>query len=141
MRIGQKLVGCQTISEDGTKKFLYGQITKGAELCIDNKGKHLLVEGYASAMSLRRILKSVGLKYTIHVCFSAANIIQIASNYEQCIVVADNDSVGLNSAKKTGKPFWSSPIINEDINDFEIRLGTAESARQFIASGLMEDCD
>lgn len=139
MRIGKKLVGCQTISQDGTKKFLYGQTTKGAELVIDNKGKHILCEGYATAMSLRRVLKSMNLRYTIHTCFSAANIAEIASYYEQCIIVADNDSVGLKSAQKTGKPFWSSPVIGEDFNDFELRLGTQEAGKAFIASGLMED--
>ena len=141
MRIGQNLVGCQAISQDGTKKFLYGQTTKGAELCIDNKGKHILCEGYATAMSLRRVLKSMGLKYTIHTCFSAANIIEIASYYPQCVIVADNDSVGLNSAEKTGKPFWSSPVSGEDFNDFELRLGTEQAGKAFIASGLMADCD
>jgi len=141
MRIGQKLVGCQTITQDGTKKFLYGQTTKGAELRIDNKGKHILCEGYATAMSLRRVLRSMGLKYTIHTCFSAANIIEIASYYPQCVIVADNDSVGLNSAEKTGKPFWSSPVSGEDFNDFELRLGTEQAGKAFIASGLMADCD
>jgi len=137
MRINQALVGCQLISQDGTKKFLYGQITKGAEAIIDNKGMHILCEGYATAMSLRRVFRSMGLKYTIHVCFSAANIVEIASHYDQCLIVADNDSVGLNTAKKTGKPFWSSPVDGEDFNDFEKRLGTELAGKEFIEAVKM----
>jgi len=141
MRIGQNLVGCQTISQNGIKKFLYGQITKGAELVIDNKGKHILCEGYATAMSLRRVLQSLNLRYTIHVCFSASNIREIASYYEQCIVLADNDPAGLEYSKKTGKPFWSPPVLGEDFNDLELRVGTEEAGKLFIASGLMEASD
>jgi putative DNA primase/helicase len=135
MRIGQSLVGCQTISQDGTKKFLYGQVTKDAELVIDAKGRHILCEGYATAMSIRKALKAAGKRYTIHVCFSASNILKIASNYPQCLIVADNDEVGIQTAKKTGKPFWSSPVAGEDFNDFEMRVGAEEAGRLLIAIG------
>ena len=139
MRIGQNLVGLQTISQDGTKKFLYGQITKGAELCIDAKGRDILCEGYATAMSLRRVLRSVGLKYKIHVCFSASNILEMAKDLPNCVIVADNDSVGLKYAQKTGRPFWSPPVDGEDFNDLELRLGTEEAGKLLIASGLMAE--
>jgi putative DNA primase/helicase len=135
MRIGDKLVGCQTISQDGTKKFLYGQITKGAELVIDNKGRHILCEGYATAMSVRRALQSVKKRYTIHVCFSAANIIQMAQLYNTCMIVADNDDTGLRTAKKTGRSFWLSPVAGEDFNDFELRVGADVAGKSLIAIG------
>jgi len=141
MRIGQNLVGCQTISQNGTKKFLYGQVTKGAELVIDNKGKDIICEGYATAMSLRRVLRSMGLNYKIHVAFSATNVALLASGIPDCLIVADNDVVGINSAKLTGKPFWSSPVVGEDFNDFELRVGTEEAGKLFIASGLMGASD
>lgn len=135
MRIGDKLVGCQTISPDGDKKFLYGQITKDAELVIDNKGRHILCEGYATAMSVRRALQTLKKRYTIHVCFSASNIIQIASQYNNCIIVADNDPVGIKTAKKTGKPFWISPLDGEDFNDYEVRVGATVAGNSLIAIG------
>jgi len=136
MRIGDKLVGCQTISKDGEKKFLYGQITKEAELVIDNKGRHILCEGYATAMSVRRALQFLKKRYTIHVCFSASNILQIASKYDNCIIVADHDPVGIRTAKKTGKPFWLSPLDCEDFNDYEVRVGVGEAGKSLIAVGL-----
>jgi putative DNA primase/helicase len=135
MRIDQKLVGCQLIDQDGNKRFLSGQITKGAEAIIDAKGRHIVCEGYATALSVRKALKSVHKRYTIHIAFSAANIIQIASNYPNCMIVADHDEVGIRTAKKTGKSFWVSPVESEDFNDFEMRVGATEAGKSLIAIG------
>lgn len=122
MRIDGRLVGCQLIDEDGKKKFLYGQKTKGASACFDNKGVHILCEGYATALSIRRTLKKSMTRYCIHVCFSAGNLIEVAKSIPDCIVVADNDPVGVRAAKKTGRPFWLSPNVGEDFNDYELRI-------------------
>ena len=135
MRIDQKLVGCQLIDQDGNKKFLSGQITKGAETIIDAKGRHILCEGFATALSVRRALKAMHKRYTIHICFSASNIIEMAKKYPTCMVVADNDSIGLNSAKKTGRSYWISPCDGEDFNDFELRVGATEAGKSLIAIG------
>lgn len=122
MRIDGRLVGCQLIDADGKKKFLYGQKTKGASACFDNKGVHILCEGYATALSIRRTLKKSMTRYCIHVCFSAGNLIEVAKSLPDCIVVADNDPVGVRAAKKTGRPFWLSPNVGEDFNDYELRI-------------------
>jgi putative DNA primase/helicase len=135
MRIDQKLVGVQLIDCDGNKKFLSGQITKGAEAIIDAKGRHILCEGYATAMSIRRALKNVGKRYTIHVCFSASNLLEISQRYPECMIVADHDPVGIRTAKKTGKPFWISPLDGEDFNDYEFRVGATEAGNSLIAIG------
>ena len=79
MRVDGHLVGCQLINADGSKKFLYGQRTSGAEFCFDNKGPHILCEGYATALSIRKALKNMKKRYTLHVCFSAGNMKKIAS--------------------------------------------------------------
>ena len=121
MRIDGRLVGCQLIDADGKKKFLYGQKTKGATACFDNKGSLILCEGYATALSIRRTLKKSMTRYCIHVCFSAGNLIEVAKSFPNCIVVADNDPVGVRSAKKTGRPFWLSPNVGEDFNDYALR--------------------
>lgn len=122
MRVSGSLVGCQLIDADGTKKFLYGQRTKGASACFDNKGPVILCEGYATALSIRRVLKKSMTRYCIHVCFSAGNIIEVAKSYPDCVIVADNDPVGIRSAKKTGRPYWVSPNLGEDFNDYELRV-------------------
>lgn len=123
MRVEDRLVGCQIIQPDGTKKFLYGQRTKGASLTIDNKGRDILCEGFATALSVRRALRELKCRYTIHVCFSAGNMLEVAKGKKNPLVIADNDPVGLRTAKQIGQ-FWSSAREGEDFNDAEQRMGT-----------------
>jgi putative DNA primase/helicase len=134
MRIDGRLVGCQMIQEDGTKRFLSGQITKGASLIIDNKGSDFICEGFATGLSVRRALKSIKVRYKIHVCFSASNMIEIAKHLEKPLVIADNDAMGVATAKKIASLYWVGEA-NEDFNDTEQRIGTqlaAESLRVFL---------
>lgn len=133
MRVQQNLVGCQLISSDGTKRFLSGQRTKGASLVIDNKGKNILCEGFATGMSVRRALKHLRERYTIHICFSAGNMLEVAKNLRDPLVIADNDPMGIATAKKITPLYWVGGV-GEDFNDAEQRLGTAavsESLRGF----------
>jgi len=125
MRMTGNLVGCQLVDALGNKKFLSGQITKNAEAIFDAKGMHIVCEGYATALSIRRVMKNIGKRYRIHVAFSASNVFEIASKLD-CIVIADNDPVGIRMAVKTGKSYWVSDKEGEDFNDAETRLGTEE---------------
>ena len=108
MRVNKNLVGVQLIDEAGGKKFLYGQKTAGAEFVIDNKGPHYLCEGYATALSLRAILKNWKRRYTIHVTFSAGNMLKIAATLPGSYVIADHDLSGTGErvAKEIGWPYW-----------------------------------
>lgn len=136
MRIDQRLVGLQMIKPDGTKHFLKGQITKGAEAVIDAKGVHILCEGFATGLSVRRALKAVNTRYTVHVCFSAGNIKVMAQKYPDCVIVADHDPVGIKVAKESGRPFWVSPNAKEDFNDYEMRVGALVAGKSLTALGL-----
>ena len=122
MRIGGKLVGCQMIDDQGEKKFLFGQKTSGAEFVFNNQGPHFWCEGYATALSIRMILKSMKRRYTIHVCFSAHNLGKMAkSGY----VIADNDrsGVGEQIAKRTGLNYFMPPDVGDDFNDYHRKVG------------------
>ena len=126
MRVDGHLVGCQLIETDGTKKFLYGQRTSEAEFCFDNKGPHILCEGYVTGLSIRKALKNMKKRYTLHVCFSAGNMKKIASAIKgPGLVVADNDAsaTGERVAKEIGWPYWMSDVVGEDYNDAHRRLG------------------
>ncbi len=125
MRIGSKLVGCQLIDGKGDKKFLYGQQTKGASFVMDAKGVPIFCEGYATALSIRAIMKAMKVRYAVHVCFSAGNLKEVARHVEGGIVVADHDpnGVGEKAARDTGKPYWLSDAVGEDFNDFHLRVG------------------
>jgi putative DNA primase/helicase len=125
MRVDHHLVGCQMIDQEGGKKFLYGQRTSGATLTIDNKGVHILCEGYATALSVQTTLKKFKRRYVIHVCFSAGNMKKVAATLDGGVVVADNDASGTGErvAKEIGWPYWMSPVLGEDANDAFQRMG------------------
>jgi putative DNA primase/helicase len=131
MRIGLKLIGCQLISDKGEKKFLYGQTSKGATFTMNARGLPIFCEGYATGLSIREVLKASNIPYCIHVCFSATNMEFIAGQFSHGLVVADNDDshTGEFSAKKTGKPYWISPAVGEDFNDFHKRVGTFQASQ------------
>jgi len=132
MRVGHRLVGCQLIREDGEKKFLFGQRTSAAEFVFDNKGPHILCEGYATGLSIRAAMKALKRRYTLHICFSAGNMIKIASALPAGLVVADNDEsrTGEDAAKRIGWPYWMPPAVGQDFNDFmqDVKLFKASQA-------------
>lgn len=124
MRVKNALVGVQLIDPDGNKKFLFGQRTSNAEFIFDNKGPHIFCEGYATALSIRMALKNLKKRYTIHVCFSAGNMLKVSDGM-QGHIVADNDEskTGENTAKRIGLPFWISEIEGFDFNDHHKYFG------------------
>jgi putative DNA primase/helicase len=138
MRIGKSLVGLQQIWPEGNKRFLYGQQTNGATFTFDNKGMNIVCEGYATALSVRAAMKQLKRRYTLHVCFSAANMVRVAAGLEPGLVIADNDrsGVGQAAASEIGWPIWMSDMVNEDANDFHQRLGLFELSQSLTHSML-----
>lgn len=125
MRVGHRLVGCQFIREDGEKKFLFGQRTSEASFVFDNKGPHILCEGYATGLSIRAAMKALKRRYTLHICFSAGNMVKVAATLPRGFVVADNDEskAGEDAAKRIGWPYWMPPEVGMDANDLHRRDG------------------
>lgn len=140
MRIGRDLVGCQTISTDGEKKFLYGQRCSLAEYVFTAaSGPHIVCEGYATGLSVRLAMARLKRPYALHVTFSANNMKKIASNLPMGIVVADNDAslTGEKTAKEIGWPYWMSDVVGEDGNDFHQRAGLFQLS-QGLTKAFME---
>jgi putative DNA primase/helicase len=132
MRMNNRLVGCQLIDEEGNKKFLYGQRTKGASFSFADKLDNVfLCEGYATGLSIRHIMKANSMRYTIHVCFSAGNMKEVARSVSNGIIIADNDPshIGETIAKETGKPYWLSDTVGEDFNDYHMRVGLFKASQ------------
>lgn len=125
-----RIVGTQLIDEEGTKKFLYGQMSKGATFDMNAKGITILCEGYATGLSIKAAMNAIKLPYTIRVCFSASNMQEIARSVSGGIIVADNDpnGVGEKAARDTSKPYWISPAVGEDFNDYHRRQGIFQAA-------------
>lgn len=137
MRKHGRIVGCQLINNEGDKKFLYGQETKGAVFTLDAKGIPIFCEGLATGLSIQAIMRANKMRYTIHVCFSAGNLKEVASLIPNGIVVADNDpsGVGERIAKETGKPYWLSDTVGHDFNDHYLAHGlfkTAQSLKKLL---------
>lgn len=143
MRVAGSLVGVQMIDAEGGKKFLYGQRTSGATFTFDNKGLNILCEGYATALSVRLALKTLKRRYTLHVCFSAGNMLKVAEGLKPGLVIADNDASGTGQsvAGKIGWPFWISDTTSEDANDFHRRVGLFKFTQSLTQSmrGLPSD--
>jgi len=131
MRCDNRLVGVQLIDEQGQKKFLYGQSTKGAAFMIDARGMPIFCEGYATALSIRVAMKAIKIRYSIYVCFSASNLQAVAQKIPGGIVVADNDpnGTGEKAAREAGKPYWISDTVGEDFNDYHIRVGLFKASQ------------
>ena len=131
MRIDNRLVGVQLIDEEGSKKFLHGQTTKGASFCMNAKGIPIFCEGYATGLSVRECMKASNIKYAIYVCFSASNMKHIARTVSDGIIIADNDpnTIGEKTARETGKPYWISDTVGEDSNDYHKRLGNFKASQ------------
>ena len=131
MRVAGRIVGCQLIQEDGEKKFLFGQRTSDAEYVIDNKGPHILVEGYATALSVQLALKSLKRRYTLHICFSAGNLVKVAKHVPTGFVIADNDASGTGekAARDTGWPYFMPPTVGHDFNDMHLSLGLFKASQ------------
>ena len=136
MRVDGHLVGCQLIEEDGSKKFLYGQRTSNAELVIDNKGVHILCEGYATGLSIQTALRKMSRRYTIHVCFSAGNMKKVAQGLPDGLIISDNDQSGTGErvAKEIGWKYWMSDVVGEDANDTHQRIGVLKLGLSLVAS-------
>jgi len=117
-------------TEEGTKKFQYGQMRKGATFDMNAKGITILREGYATGLSIKAAMNAIKLPYTIRVCFSASNMQEIARSVSGGIIVADNDpnGVGEKAARDTSKPYWISPAVGEDFNDYHRRQGIFQAA-------------
>ena len=131
MRIAGRLVGVQLIDDNGEKKFLYGQTTKGATFSIDAKGIPIFVEGFATGLSVRAAMKAAKIRYTIYICFSARNLEEVANNHARGLVVADNDAnrTGEIAAQKTKHPYWISPTTGQDFNDYHLMHGLFKASQ------------
>jgi phage/plasmid primase-like uncharacterized protein len=131
--VTNKLQGYQSIRWDAEtrkyeKKMLTGMRAKNAVLYMGNRDfpECWLVEGFATGLSVRNALRSVGLPGSVVVCFSASNLMQVADQIPgKRFVFADNDEskTGENAAQATGLPWTMADEVGMDANDLHARKG------------------
>jgi putative DNA primase/helicase len=109
------------------KKMMPGMKAKDAVFSMGRSGAETwLVEGYATGLSLRSALKSIGLDSRVIVTFSANNLVNIAPKLKGTVYVfADNDlsQTGQSSAEKTGFPWTMADEPGWDANDLHYKKG------------------
>ena len=136
------LVGAQMIRWDEStrkwvKKMLPGMRAKGAIFRMGDKTapETVLVEGYATGLSVLAALRSGGIRASVLVCFSANNLVHVAPMVKgRAFVFADHDAsgTGQKAAAETGLPWCMSPIEGEDANDLHVRAGVFAVCKQLI---------
>lgn len=127
----KKLSGCQRIWPDGSKRFLFGQQSKGAYFRIGSGKRLFYIEGYASGLSLQVLLGKLKVDYSIIVCFSASNLTNLAKGTNG-FVIADHDThgKGQQAAEKSGCRWWMPPNPGQDINDHWLDVGTFKASQE-----------
>ena len=125
---GLQYIWWNTESRKYEKKMLAGMKAKNAvfKMGQEDAQETFLVEGYATGLSLISALRSIGLKASVVVCFSANNLVQVAPMLNgKKIVFADNDlsGIGQKSAEATGLPWCMSDLVGEDANDVHKNRG------------------
>lgn len=128
-----KLQGYQSIrwnpeTRGYEKKMLAGMRAKNAVLYIGNSyvDETWLVEGYATGLSVRNALRSIGLPAAVVVTFSASNLLQVADQIPgKRFVFADNDKskTGEKIAIQTGLPWTMADQVGYDANDLYFEKG------------------
>ena len=108
------------------KKMLHGMRAKNAVLFLGNRDlpEYWLVEGFATGLSVRAALRSVGLPASVVICFSASNLIQVADQIPgKRFIFADNDEskTGEKSAIATGLPWTMADTVGWDANDLNMK--------------------
>lgn len=110
------------------KKMLTGMRAKNAVLFLGNRDfpECWLVEGFATGLSVRHALRSVGVQASVVVTFSASNLIQVADQVRgRRFIFADNDEskTGEKSAIATGLPWTMADQVGYDANDLHAKKG------------------
>jgi putative DNA primase/helicase len=104
------------------KKMLLGMQARNAVMYMGDRGAEevWMCEGYATGLSIVHALRSVGLKASVVVCFSASNMVAVADQIKgQRYIFADNDEskTGEKSAISTELPWTMADTVGWDAND------------------------
>jgi putative DNA primase/helicase len=121
----------QRISADGAKLFLTGGKAKDSVLLLGPSmcRERWLVEGYATALSVRLALRELRRDAQVIVCFSAGNLAHLGPAVKAmktpAYVFADNDAskAGEQAAISSGLAWGMAPEVGMDANDWQQRYG------------------
>lgn len=137
---GKRLANLQRINEAGEKKFLPGGEVTGMVHRIGDQGVPILAEGYASGLSVAAAIKASRMRAHVVICFSAGNLVHVATRYKDARIACDNDDLktgtGEKAAKATGLKYFMPPVPGQDFNDLHREKGLF-AASQIIRTLLL----
>lgn len=111
--------------QDGfEKRFLPGMRAKGSVYRIGRGKRIILVEGYATGLSVDAAARQMRLDVSVLCCFSAGNLIHVSQTHGH-LVMADNDAsrTGEQAAIDTGLPWLMPQAVGTDWNDVHASNG------------------
>jgi hypothetical protein len=131
--INRNVVGVQTISPTGDKRFTKGMAKDGSFSVINGplEGICYIAEGWATAASVSH---STGRPCVF--ALDAGNLPKVASLLIEArpkaefIVAADNDEKGIAAAKQTNLPYVAPDAPGADWNDVMLQQGTTYVAQK-----------
>ena len=131
------ILGVQRIAlveNEWEKKMLPGMRAKGAVYRFGHLSADELwfVEGYATGLSVAESLRMLRISSAVMVCFSAGNLVHVASQFSgRNFVFADNDEsrAGEKAAWATGLPYAMAPVVGMDANDLHQAEGILSVAK------------
>ena len=134
------VIGVQTIrlvDNDWQKKMLKGQRAKGAVHVFGSKSaaETILVEGYATGLSVKAAVSQLNLNASVTVCFSDNNLVAVAALITvRKIIYADNDvsNAGEQAAIKTGCRYVMSDTKGHDANDDHVKMGLIHVCKKIV---------
>ena len=133
---GGLVLGYQKITPDGSKRFLpSGCRIAGTTYTIGRGSLFWLVEGLATALSIRSALRRIGRgrRDRVMICFSAANLVRVGSAMDNpAVVIADHDEsgTGQQAAMATGLTWWMPNREGWDANDVHVERGIHVLSRE-----------
>ena len=134
------LLGAQVVKlvdNEWNKKMIFGMRAKGSVFRIGKKqaSEVVLVEGFATGLSVDIALRLSRLNAAVLVCFSASNLLYVASRVSgKRYIFADNDAsqTGEKAAIASGLPYCMSDVVGEDANDLHARAGALAVAKKIM---------
>jgi putative DNA primase/helicase len=114
--------------------MLPGGRTKGGVFRLGRQGKEFLCEGFATGLSIKLALESMGIGSMVVVCFSAGNLVEVSKYFRGsgARVCADHDlnGTGQKAARDTGLPWIMPDEAGQDFNDLHQAAGLVAVAKK-----------